>query len=63
MVNEHSKYYDTNRHIHTLIEPHIKKKLLTYGNGALNSGIENLIDIVESKRVRINILTELILND
>ncbi len=61
--NEYVKYYRTDNHIHTTVEPHIKQKLIEYGNGCLNRGIENLIKISESKRIKVQVLTEVDFNE
>ena len=47
--------------IHTTIEDSTKRKLLEYGKGVLNEGIETVVKIAESKEVTVSVVTILIL--
>lgn len=45
------------RAIHTTIKESTKRKLLEYGKGFLNEGIETLVKIAESQEVTVNVIT------
>jgi hypothetical protein len=45
------------KRIHTIVKESTKRKLLEYGKGFLNEGIENLVKIAESQEVTVNVIT------
>lgn len=49
------------KRITTCIEDSTKKKLLVYGKGALNEGIETVVKIAENKEVTVSVITTLII--
>jgi hypothetical protein len=45
------------KEIHTWIEDSTRRKLLEYGKGVLNEGIETVVKIAESKEITVNVIT------
>jgi len=54
-IKKHQRY---NR-IHTFIDTLTKQRLLEYGKGHLNEGIESAVKIADSKIIVIKIITEI----
>ncbi|KAB2947838.1 MAG: hypothetical protein MPEBLZ_04384 [Candidatus Methanoperedens nitroreducens] len=47
--------------IHTIISRSVYNKLLVYGKGQLNTGIETILELVEKREVIVNIQTQLVI--
>ena len=43
--------------IHTTIKASTRKRLLEYGKGVLNEGIEAVVEIADSQEVTVNVIT------
>jgi hypothetical protein len=43
--------------IHTTIKDSTKKRLLEYGKGSLNEGIEAVVEIADRQEVTVNVIT------
>lgn len=59
----HLLYYVPERHIHTVLSPEYKKKLIMHGNGSIKNGIEKLLKIADEKKVTVQVLTEVCINE
>lgn len=48
--------------IHCFIPKHTKKRILYYGNGSITEGIMEIVRLVDSKEITVNIVTQISLN-
>ena len=55
--------YAVKKIIHTTLEESYYKKLLEYGKGQINTGIETIIQLIEKKEITVNIKTSLTLTN
>lgn len=48
--------------IHTIISKSAHSKLLEYGKGQLNTGIETILELLEQRQITVNVQTELVIS-